>query len=53
MLVADGVHNLLGGLAIGAIFIVDFRTGVTAWLAAALHEIPQENGDFGSIVHAG
>lgn len=53
LLVADGVHNLLGGLAIGAIFLVDFRAGVAAWIAAALHEIPQEIGDFGAIVHAG
>lgn len=53
LLVADGVHNLLGGLAIGAIFLVDVRAGIAAWIAAALHEIPQEIGDFGAIVHAG
>jgi zinc and cadmium transporter len=53
LLVADGVHNLLGGLAIGAIFMTDVRAGVAAWIAAALHEIPQEIGDFGAIVHAG
>ena len=53
LLVGDGVHNLLGGLAIGAIFLVDFRAGVAAWVAAALHEVPQEVGEFGAIVHAG
>lgn len=53
LLVADGVHNLLGGLAIGAIFMVDVRAGIAAWVAAALHELPQEIGDFGAIVHAG
>ncbi|MBK8015068.1 MAG: ZIP family metal transporter [Deltaproteobacteria bacterium] len=53
LLVADGVHNLLGGLAIGSIFTVDIRAGIAAWIAAALHEIPQEIGDFGAIVHAG
>jgi zinc and cadmium transporter len=53
LLVADGVHNLLGGLAIGAIFLVDFNAGVAAWIAAAMHELPQEIGDFGAIVHAG
>lgn len=52
LLVADGVHNFLGGLAIGAIFVVDIRAGVVAWVAAALHEIPQEVGDFGAMVHA-
>ena len=53
LLVADGVHNLLGGLAISAIFLTDIRAGIAAWIAAALHEIPQEIGDFGAIVHAG
>lgn len=53
LLVADGLHNLLGGLAIGAIFMTDIRAGIAAWVAAALHEIPQEIGDFGAIVHAG
>jgi zinc and cadmium transporter len=53
LLVADGAHNLLGGLAIGAILTVDARAGVAAWIAAALHEIPQEVGDFGAIVHSG
>ncbi|MBU2877390.1 ZIP family metal transporter [Aliiglaciecola lipolytica] len=53
LLFADGVHNLLGGLAIGAIFVVDIRAGIAAWVAAALHEIPQEIGDFGAMVHAG
>lgn len=53
LLVADAVHNFLGGLAIGAIFLVDIRAGMAAWVAAALHEIPQEIGDFGAMVHAG
>ena len=53
LLIADGVHNLLGGLAIGAIFLVDIRAGIAAWVAAALHELPQEIGDFGAMVHAG
>jgi zinc and cadmium transporter len=53
LLVADGMHNLLGGLAIGAVFVTDLRAGIAAWIAAALHEIPQEAGEFGAIVHAG
>ena len=53
LLMADGVHNFLGGLAIGAIFITDIRAGIAAWFAAAMHEIPQELGDFGAIVYAG
>lgn len=53
LLVADGVHNFLGGLAIGTIFLVDIQAGITAWVAAAIHEIPQEIGDFGALVHSG
>jgi len=53
LLAADGLHNFLGGLAIGAIFLVDFRAGLAAWTAAVLHEIPQEIGDFGALVHSG
>lgn len=51
ILIADGLHNLIGGLAIGATFMVDVRLGITAWFAAALHEVPQELGDFAILVH--
>lgn len=53
ILLGDGLHNFLGGLAIGGIFLVDIRLGWLAWSAAALHEIPQELGDFGVLVHGG
>ncbi len=53
LLLADGLHNFLGGLAVGAAFLVDARAGLGAWIAAALHEAPQEIGDFGAMVHAG
>jgi len=53
ILIGDALHNLIGGLAIGGIFLVDIRLGVTAWLAAAAHEIPQEIGDFAVLLHGG
>jgi zinc and cadmium transporter len=53
ILVADGVHNFVGGLAVGAAFLVDVRLGIVTWLAAAAHEVPQELGDFGILVHSG
>lgn len=53
ILIADGLHNFLGGLAIGGAFIADVNVGVMAWLAAAAHEVPQELGDFGVLVHSG
>ena len=53
LLLADGVHNLVGGLAVGSAFLVDPSLGFAAWLAAAAHEVPQELGDFGVLVHGG
>lgn len=53
ILVADGLHNVVGGLAVGGAFVLDTRVGVTAWTIAAAHEIPQELGDFGVLVHSG
>jgi zinc and cadmium transporter len=53
ILLADGLHNFIGGLAVGGAFVVDIRVGIVAWLVAAAHEIPQELGDFGVLVHSG
>jgi zinc and cadmium transporter len=53
VLVGDGLHNLLGGLASAGVFLVDIRLGIAAWLAAAAHEVPQELGDFAVLIHGG
>jgi zinc and cadmium transporter len=53
ILIADGLHNFIGGLAVGGAFLIDVRLGVVAWTAAAAHEVPQELGDLGILVHAG
>jgi zinc and cadmium transporter len=53
ILVADGLHNLVGGLAVGSAFVLDTRLGIVTWLVAAAHEVPQELGDFGILVHSG
>ena len=50
ILLGDGLHNFIGGLAIASTFLIDIRLGITAWLAAAAHEVPQELGDFGVTV---
>lgn len=52
-LVGDGVHNFVDGAIIAGAFLADVRLGVTTTLAVALHEIPQELGDLGVLVHAG
>ncbi|MGE0462157.1 MAG: ZIP family metal transporter [Vicinamibacterales bacterium] len=53
ILIGDGLHNFLGGLSIAGVFLMDIRLGIAAWLAAAAHEVPQELGDFGVLVHGG
>lgn len=53
ILIADGLHNFIDGLAIAGAFLVDFRVGIITWIASAAHEIPQEFGDFGILIHGG
>lgn len=53
ILIGDAVHNFLGGLGIGSTFLISSQAGIIAWIAAAAHEVPQELGDFGVLVHGG
>ena len=52
-LIGDGFHNLIDGVVIGASYLVSIPIGLTTTLAVILHEIPQEIGDFGILVHGG
>jgi len=52
-LFGDGIHNFIDGLIIAASFITSIPLGVTTTLAVVSHEIPQEIGDFGILVHGG
>lgn len=52
-LCGDAIHNFIDGLILAATFIADIRLGVVTTLAIALHEIPQEIGDFGVLLYAG
>ncbi len=52
-LVGDGLHNLLDGSLIGASYLVSPTVGLATTIAVVLHEIPQELGDFGILVHSG
>ncbi len=52
-LVGDGLHNFFDGALIAGSFLVDTQLGVATTIAVILHEIPQEIGDFGVLIHAG
>ncbi|MBU0672503.1 MAG: ZIP family metal transporter [Candidatus Margulisbacteria bacterium] len=52
-LIGDAFHNLIDGAIIAASFLVSFPLGVSTTVAVLLHEIPQEIGDFGVLVHGG
>ena len=52
-LVSDGVHNFLDGVIIGVAYLVSIPIGIATTVAVALHEIPQEQGDFAILVNAG
>ena len=52
-LVGDSVHNFVDGMIIAASFLSSVPLGIASTLAIAFHEIPQELGDFGVLVHSG
>jgi zinc and cadmium transporter len=49
----DGIHNFIDGVLIGASYLVSPTLGASTTIAVLLHEIPQELGDFGILVHSG
>lgn len=53
MILGDALHNFLGGIAVAGAFLVDVSLGITTWIVAAAHEVPQELGKYGVLLHAG
>lgn len=52
-LIADGIHNLIDGLVIGASFMNSIQLGMATSIAVLMHEIPQEIGDLAILIHSG
>jgi zinc and cadmium transporter len=52
-ILGDAIHNYIDGLLIGASWLAGPALGISTTLAVLLHEIPQELGDFGILIHSG
>lgn len=52
-LLGDAAHNFVDGVIIAGSYLAGPSIGITTTLAVILHEIPQELGDFGVLVHGG
>jgi zinc and cadmium transporter len=53
VLIGDGIHNFIDGLIIAAGFLAGIPFGIVTTMLIIAHEIPQELGDFGVLVHGG
>lgn len=52
-LIGDALHNFIDGMVIAAAYLSSYHLGVVTTLAVALHEIPQEIGDFSILIYGG
>lgn len=53
IVVGDTVHNFIDGVIIAASFFVSVPLGIVTAIAVAIHEIPQEIGDFAILIKKG
>lgn len=53
IIIGDTVHNFIDGVVIAATFMIDIQLGIVTTFAVFAHEIPQEIGDFGLMLHKG
>jgi zinc and cadmium transporter len=53
VIIGDILHNSIDGVVIAGTFLVSVPLGVATTIAVSMHEIPQEIGDFGLLLHRG
>lgn len=53
IIIGDTMHNFIDGVVIAATFMVNTQVGIVTALAVFAHEVPQEIGDFGLMLHKG
>lgn len=53
IVIGDTIHNFIDGVAMASTFLISIPLGIITSLAVAAHEIPQEIGDFGLMLHKG
>lgn len=53
IVIGDSIHNFIDGVAMAGTFLVSIPLGIITSLAVAVHEIPQEIGDFGLMLNKG
>lgn len=53
ILVGDSLHNFIDGTIIAASYLISIPVGIATTIAVIFHEIPQEIGDFGSLIYGG
>lgn len=52
-IVGGTMHNMVDGMIVAASYAVSVEAGIVTTAAILLHQIPQEIGDFGILVHGG
>lgn len=52
-IIGGTMHNLVDGMIVAASYAVSIEAGFVTTAAILLHQIPQEIGDFGILVHGG
>ncbi|MBI4059354.1 ZIP family metal transporter [Candidatus Microgenomates bacterium] len=53
IVISDTMHNFVDGVVIAATFMAQPTLGMVTALAVLAHEVPQEIGDFGLLLHKG